>query len=362
MDYIDAVLKAFAWLWQSLVLPLVETFSLAEHYSECMEAVSMTTTSMLALLQAGGGGGAIAQSVVTGNDGTCHFAPPSAGFSSSAATTRLAHPEAVGLSRCLFVSPDSSLSDDAAVQRRFIRSQVGFISETTFPFVEPPMRSLGGSSRGKVLVLDLDETLIFASTSTAGMAVAPTFSEVVPTMSGATLYHVWERPHLQTFLSAASRLYSVVVFTAASQAYADPLLDRVERSRLFDGRRRIKKRLFRTECSLIPRTKADDGDDELPPSSSSSRGQQVVVGKSQQVWSKDLSVLRVPLDSVMLVDNSPCCLRLNPENGLLCPSFHPPRHVGEPQDAYLLNLLVLLEALYFVPDVRAILRLGTKLR
>lgn len=281
---------------------------------------------------------------------------------------------------------------------------VGGSSVTPHP---SPLLHLGVSAistRQKVLVLDLDETLIFACTTTAGMAVPPTFSEVVPTMTGATLYHVWERPHLQHFLSTVTRWYTVVLFTAASQAYADALIDRVDRIRMLDGKKRIRRRFYRTECTFIPR-RAEDGktraasafagdgtgassagmrrsDPPLQPSSLGGNSAQLPQSPSSDkvpmILSKDLSQLRVAMDSVILVDNSPACLRINPENGLLCPSFYPPR-TGNPQEAssersgsdgvtrekrrhddddYLFHLLVLLEALAFVPDVRAILRFG----
>jgi hypothetical protein len=306
------------------------------------------------------------------------------------------------------------------------------------PFLHLGFSAFGGgilSTRQKVLVLDLDETLIFACTTTAGMAVPPSFSEVVPTMTGATLYHVWERPHLQHFLSTVTRWYTVAIFTAASQAYADAIIDRIDRIRMLDGRRRIRRRLYRTECTSIPR-RAEDGEagtaadasalngDGVASSASSgsaagllrrnpavsgSRSSQAnsntstsgVSGSSAMangnssssrgpmVLSKDVSKLRVAMDSVVLVDNTPACLRINPENGLLCPSYYPPQNhlfqdassssssgtgvgvgVGSEisgsknrdGDDYLLQLLLLLEALAFVPDVRAILRFGMNLR
>ncbi len=52
------------------------------------------------------------------------------------------------------------------------------------------------------------------------------------------------------------------------------------------------------------------------------------------VWSKkDVAQLRVPMGSAVLMDNSPCCLRMHPENGHLCPNFHPPRHALDAHNA-----------------------------
>ena len=130
-----------------------------------------------------------------------------------------------------------------------------------------------GALRPKVLVLDLDETLLCAVVDKQSFSKnfqKPTYHEAIPTATGATLYAVWERPHVQLFLSVMRRLYSLVLFTASLPSYADPLIDRLERSHLTEGLNRasggrvvpvssqqalFKQRLYRdhcTRCTVAP--------------------------------------------------------------------------------------------------------------
>ncbi|KAG5487761.1 hypothetical protein LSCM1_08127 [Leishmania martiniquensis] len=103
------------------------------------------------------------------------------------------------------------------------------------------------ATRQKVLVMDLDETLCHVSTTTANMAGPPTFSEVIPTASGAELFHVWERPYARLFLSTAAKLFNLVLFTSASKPYADTILQRIDPDHL------LKYRYYRQDCRLVPR-------------------------------------------------------------------------------------------------------------
>nr|CAJ2466542.1 unnamed protein product [Leishmania braziliensis] len=103
------------------------------------------------------------------------------------------------------------------------------------------------ATRQKVLVMDLDETLCHVSTTTANMEGPPTFSEVIPTASGAELFHVWERPYTRLFLSTAAKLFNLVLFTSASKPYADTILQRIDPDHL------LKYRYYRQDCRLVPR-------------------------------------------------------------------------------------------------------------
>jgi hypothetical protein len=247
--------------------------------------------------------------------------------------------------------------------------------------------------RNKVLVLDLDETLIFAATSTATILIPPDFSEVVPTMSGAELYHVWERPYLQLFLDAASRIFNVVVFTASSPAYADPIIDRIDRTK------RIRRRLYRSNCTALqwPECPKQQLPVELGAPPSSSKHHHPVS------LSKDLAILGVPLSHVVLIDNNPCCVAMHRDNGVVVPSYSPPHttvlssqrgllatttttmpqqhhhqmphgrkrnhherlslllRTVEDTDEVLLGILPFLEALACAPDVRSVIARGRQL-
>lgn len=226
----------------------------------------------------------------------------------------------------------------------------------------PPSTTAPKLIRNKVLVLDLDETLIFASTLTADVLIPPDFSEVVPTMNGAELYHVWERPHLQLFLDAVSRIYNVVVFTASAPAYADPIIDRIDRGK------RIRRRLYRSNCTAL------HWQHEAPPCNVIG-GELRDTSAQKMSLSKDVALLGVPLSHVVLVDNNPCCVALHRDNGVVVPSYAPPHtpapassgrntlgnkkrpliHTARDTDDVLLGLLPFLEALACVPDVRSVI-------
>lgn len=76
--------------------------------------------------------------------------------------------------------------------------------------------------RKLVLVLDLDETLIFYEKKN---------------------HKLYERPHLQSFLEKASKMWKLVIFTASTKAYADRLIDSLDRNKL------ISKRYYRDSCT-----------------------------------------------------------------------------------------------------------------
>lgn len=70
---------------------------------------------------------------------------------------------------------------------------------------------------GKLLILDLDETLVHASERE--LERAADFRLVG--------YHVYLRPHLQAFLDYAFAHFTVGVWTSSGQLYAEPLVDRL---------------------------------------------------------------------------------------------------------------------------------------
>eukprot|EP01064_Diplonema_japonicum_P018405 TRINITY_DN27093_c0_g1_i1.p1 TRINITY_DN27093_c0_g1~~TRINITY_DN27093_c0_g1_i1.p1 ORF type:complete len:266 (+),score=14.42 TRINITY_DN27093_c0_g1_i1:46-798(+) len=208
------------------------------------------------------------------------------------------------------------------------------ISIGTPPFRESPpdappnvvmriykMIKAGAPINKKILVLDLDETLVHASTTPQD----PThFDVLVPTGRGQfTVMYVCERPYLQYFLAHVSHWFTVTIFTAATKEYALPIIRELDREKI------IKKRYYRTDCSY-------------------SSGQYV----------KDLSRLsgcREDLFSnYIIIDNLPASYKHNPHNAVPISDFRAANHSS---DKELLKLLPLLEALQAVKDVRPILEL-----
>lgn len=66
----------------------------------------------------------------------------------------------------------------------------------------------------KLLVLDLDETLIFATETPLARACA---FRVGP-------YHVYRRPHVEAFLRTCARHFDIAVWTASTSDYAAPVI------------------------------------------------------------------------------------------------------------------------------------------
>lgn len=199
----------------------------------------------------------------------------------------------------------------------------------------------------KILVLDLDETLIhstsrspsyyaaaggrtttsgFLGLETAGAVlglrandnprrIRPHMVEVV--LDGrSVLYHVYKRPWADYFLRKVASWYTVVVFTASVQEYADPVIDWLDQ-----GRGLISARLFRESCSF--------------------KGGSYV---------KNLKVVDEDLSKVCLVDNSPASYAINRANGIPIEGW-----THDPNDEALLDLLPILDSLRFATDVRHIL-------
>jgi Dullard-like phosphatase family protein len=140
-------------------------------------------------------------------------------------------------------------------------------------------RPCGG---GWTLVLDLDETLVH-------------------TNGEVTLV----RPFTETFLAQVFELFSkVVVFTAGTKAYADPVLDMLEELASV----KFHARLYRNSC-----TPAKDG----------SGG-----------WVKDLRKVQANLKRLLIVDNTPSSYSLQPQCGVPIPSYW-----GQANDVELMLIL-----------------------
>jgi CTD nuclear envelope phosphatase 1 len=127
----------------------------------------------------------------------------------------------------------------------------------------------------KTLVLDLDETLIHSTSKPLGHSIASRSgllgwfgfgkkskgtSHIVEVMLGGrrTVYHVYKRPFVDyflrkvpypsgptlsfflTMLAKVSTWYTLVIFTASMQEYADPVIDWLDA-----GRGILERRLFR---------------------------------------------------------------------------------------------------------------------
>ncbi|KAI6151968.1 NIF-domain-containing protein [Pisolithus tinctorius] len=182
----------------------------------------------------------------------------------------------------------------------------------------------------KTLVLDLDETLIHSTSKPLSHSSGPlgllalgrrNKGHTVEVILGGrhTLYHVYKRPFVDYFLRKVSGWYTLVVFTASMEEYADPVIDWLDA-----GRGILTRRFFRESCTLLPNGS----------------------------YTKDLSIVEQDLARICLIDNSPISYRVNEANGIPIEGW-----THDPSDEALLDLLPILDSLRFTSDVRSVLGL-----
>ncbi|KAF8974308.1 NLI interacting factor-like phosphatase-domain-containing protein [Flammula alnicola] len=241
---------------------------------------------------------------------------------------------ALSIARSIANRTPSSLSISAArrqeslsaVQGEPTQSQSSRAATPSLPAKKTPFHL-----QPKTLVLDLDETLIHSTSrpipfqsSGSGLLSLGSFGRpnkgaghMVEVVLGgrSTLYHVYKRPFVDFFLRKVSGWYTLVIFTASMQEYADPVIDWLDA-----GRGILEHRFFR----------------DLPNGS----------------YTKDLSVVDPDLSRVCLVDNSPISYTVNEANGIPIEGW-----TQDPSDEALLDLLPVLDSLRFTSDVRRVLGL-----
>jgi Dullard-like phosphatase family protein len=138
---------------------------------------------------------------------------------------------------------------------------------------------------------------------------------------------IYHRPYLGTFLEAVSKVYEVVLFTAACREYAEQILNTID-----PDNRLFHHRLFRDSCQeCIPNPSMPDA----------------------KVYVKDLRVLGRNLNDVILIDNSLLCFAYQPDNGIVCNPYK-----GSQDDSELISMLEILAAVNQYPklDVRRLFR------
>ncbi|KAK3891051.1 hypothetical protein Pcinc_005040 [Petrolisthes cinctipes] len=173
----------------------------------------------------------------------------------------------------------------------------------------------------KVLVLDLDETLIHSHhDGVQRQMVKPgTPSDFVLKVTidrHPVRFFVHKRPHVDFFLDIVSQWYDLVVFTASMEIYGAAVADKLDA-----GRGILRRRYYRQHCTL------DYGS-----------------------YTKDLAAICPDLASIFILDNSPGAYRQYPDNAVPIKSWF-----SDPLDTSLLNLLPVLDALRFTADVRSVL-------
>ncbi|TGZ70671.1 hypothetical protein CRM22_003072 [Opisthorchis felineus] len=137
--------------------------------------------------------------------------------------------------------------------------------------------------RRKVMVLDLDETLIHSVHDgtlrpTVRPGTPPDFVLKVDIDHHPVRFSVHKRPHVDFFLNVISQWYELVIYTASLEIYGAGVTEHLD-----NGRRILQRRFYRQHCTY------DNGS-----------------------YSKNLSLITSDLASIFILDNSPGAYRSYP--------------------------------------------------
>ncbi|XP_042610250.1 CTD nuclear envelope phosphatase 1A-like isoform X1 [Cyprinus carpio] len=198
------------------------------------------------------------------------------------------------------------------ILRKHLRTIIQYqtVRYDTLP-LSPISRNRLHAVKRKILVLDLDETLIHSHHDgvlrpTVRPGTPPDFILKVVIDKHPVRFFVHKRPHVDFFLEVVSQWYELVVFTASMEIYGSAVADKLDNNRDI-----LKRRYYRQHCTL------DLGS-----------------------YIKDLSVVHRDLSSIVILDNSPGAYRSHPDNAIPIKSWF-----SDPSDTALLNLLPMLDAL-----------------
>lgn len=205
--------------------------------------------------------------------------------------------------------------------------------------LKPKMVKLGPKLKQKLLILDMDETMLHTNffTNKPGEQETPAGLQVVNGVLEFTAFlysdedpdrslrlNVKIRQHLEDVMTYLSNMYEICVFTAGEQAYADTILDFIDADYSI-----IKHRLYRQHCTQ----------------------------PAPGVYVKDLRVITDrEMKDMVIVDNSIVSFAFQMQNGVPIQSF-----TGQPDDEELLFMVTLLEEIYSYDDIRTQLEQRFKL-
>jgi len=164
-----------------------------------------------------------------------------------------------------------------------------------------------------LLVLDLDETLIYATLERLDRD--PDFC--------CGEYYVYERSHLKSFLLACSHIFDLAIWSSGSCDYVQAIIDRIIPLPI--------SLAFVWDCARCTRS--------IHPET----GQMVCIKDLKKLKRKGYSLGRI-----LIVENDPGAVQRNYGNAIYVKDFY-----GEPDDE-LLFLSKYLRTLAHVPDMRRI--------
>ena len=105
---------------------------------------------------------------------------------------------------------------------------------------------LGKKEKEKLLILDMDETMIAAKFESKDGSLPKKFESQFAFEFSGTKIHVRFRPYLNDALEKLSQSYEVVAWTAGVKDYATPILNQIDpENKIF------KHRMFRDQCMKV---------------------------------------------------------------------------------------------------------------
>lgn len=172
-------------------------------------------------------------------------------------------------------------------------------------------------SRLPLLILDLDQTLIYANKC---FNIDPDFTHAD--------FYVYYRPYLREFLQRAQKLFELAIWTAGSLDYAIPII----------GTFGVQFKFVLTRESCTQR----------------------ISGDNQIYLTKDLKKIKrkgYDLQRILIVDDNPETYSKNYGNGIAIRAYHPML-----ADHDLISLLVYLQSIHDSPNFRMIDKRGWRLK
>jgi len=179
-----------------------------------------------------------------------------------------------------------------------------------------PTLDIASPSSKKILVLDLDETLVHSTIKKKKKSRSYDLKFKLRYEDFLLNFYVDKRPHVDDFLKEVSKIFHVVIFTASTQEYAEVVLDLIDCEKIF-----IHHRFYRHDCTFF-----DD------------------------IYVKDIRRLDRDMKDVLIIDNSRIAFSFTPESGIPIKSWF-----GDDNDSELMTLLPLLHELAECNDVREII-------
>jgi len=177
------------------------------------------------------------------------------------------------------------------------------------------------SVKRKIMVLDLDETLVHSQNNNM-LCRSSAQSDFILRVyidrgQEPVKFFVNKRPHVDYFLDVVRQWYDIVIYTASIEQYGERVID------VLDNNRGIfSRRYYRQHCVM----------------------------DMSNTFTKDLTIIHEDLSSIFIIDNSPAAYRNFSDNAVSIPTW-----LNDRSDTWLLKLLPLLDGLRFCKDVRTVL-------